>query len=300
MKVFHAPCHKMTQLVVPPNQTTVVNLPSYTIQQSTTNRNSGTTDPLGHTNNEAPIGGPSSTAHSNVKEPGFTQNSSSNPSEMGARSDITGTSHLGKGVSDSTPSTNTEGEYKVDPLGHTNNEPAIGGPSSTAHSNVKEPGFTSEPTSEEMGARSDIKGATPAQGMPTAPRAADSKPADATDTKGTQYTPTSREPDASEKEEVKKDDDGHILKPGSAEAKVQGKSVLPTSERPYGKTGIPEVVARDLKSDSEYKRGGEKAGMKPPTGSGSGSGEDGRLEGKDDDKVLEENGVTITGKTPAR
>ncbi|EHL03656.1 hypothetical protein M7I_0300 [Glarea lozoyensis 74030] len=216
---------------------------------------SGTTDPLGHTNNEAPIGGPSSTAHSNVKEPGFTQNPSLNSSEMGARDDVTGTSHLGKGVSDSTHSTNTESESKSDPLGHTNNETPIGGPSSTAHSNVKEPGFTTEPSSEEMGARADIKGATPAQGIPTAPRAADSKPADATDTKGAQYTPTSREPDSSEKEEVKKDDDGHILKPGSAEAKVQGKSVLPTSERPYGESGIPDVVEKDLKSDelNEFK-----------------------------------------------
>jgi hypothetical protein len=211
---------------------------------------------------------------------------------MGTRDDITGTEHLGKGVTNSDTNTSNN-EYKSDPLGHTNAEEPIGGPSSTAHSNVKEPGFTQESGSEEMGAREDIKGAeaygAPRQGEATAPRAADSKWEEATDTKKTQSSS-----DETNDQEEKKDDDGHVLKPGTAEFKVQGKSVLPTDDRPYGEAGIPEVVNKDLKSDKEYKSG--KAGMKPPTG----DSESGRLEGKDDDQVLEDNGVQITGKsTPA-
>jgi hypothetical protein len=65
---------------------------------------------------------------------------------------------------------------------------------------------------------------------------------------------------------VNKDEDGNALKPGSPEAKVHGKSVLPTSERPYGDAGIPDIVAKDLKSDDAYKSSG-KEDMKPPTGS---------------------------------
>jgi hypothetical protein len=230
---------------------------------------------------------------------------------MGARDDIVGTSHLGKGTSNfSDSNTNTSepntsgGDHKSDPLGHTNAEEPIGGPSSTAHSNVKEPGFTQESGSEEMGARNDIKGAedygAPKQGIATAPRAADSKADAATDTKGTQSAAHPSDDQVVEGEDKQgkevKDDDGHVLKPGSAEAKVQGKSVLPTDDRPYGNAGIPEVVNKDLKGGAEYKSG--KAGMKPPTGAGD--NEAGRLEGKDDDQVLEDNGVKITGKsTPA-